>query len=239
MTRPRTAEKLSRKMGKGEKSAVFIFCLIVIGFLFPDLFGGVFPNAAAFVSGLTINAPAVAGILIMYLVTDENGERLLDFSKSINEIPWGAALLVMGMFVVAPCLTAENTGISVWFANFLSPITNDMTSWIPLVLIISAFATILTNFMSCNAIANIAFSLVAPIAVALAPVVNVYAVALVVGIAANIGIMTPAASAASAVVLGNGASTKDAMKYGVAMIPLSILACLAVVYPLANALLPL
>lgn len=234
-----TAEKLSRKMGKGEKSAVFIFCLIVIGFLFPDLFGGVFPNAAAFVSGLTINAPAVAGILIMYLVTDENGERLLDFSKSINEIPWGAALLVMGMFVVAPCLTAENTGISVWFANFLSPITNDMTSWIPLVLIISAFATILTNFMSCNAIANIAFSLVAPIAVALAPVVNVYAVALVVGIAANIGIMTPAASAASAVVLGNGASTKDAMKYGVAMIPLSILACLAVVYPLANALLPL
>ena len=113
-----------------------------------------------------------------------------------------------------------------------------MTSWIPLVLIVSIFCTVLTNFMSCNAVANIAFSLIAPIAVALEPMVSVTALAIVVAIAANIGIMTPAASAASAIVLGSGASLKHAMKYGAVMIPVSVLLCMGIVYPLSTAILP-
>ena len=232
------AKKLSRKMEKGERNAVIIFGLIIAAILFPDICGNVFPNAAAFVSGLTINAPAVAGIAAMYVVKDEKGERLLNFSKSINEIPWGAALLVMGMFVVAPCLTAENTGIPVWIANILSPLTSNMISWVPLVLIVAAFCAVFTNFMSCNAIANIAFSLIAPIAIALEPMVSVPALAVVVAIAANIGIMTPAASAASAIVLGSGASANHAMKYGAVMIPIAVILCLVVVYPLGMILLP-
>ena len=231
------AQQQSRKMGRGEKSAVAIFCLVVAAILFPDLFRGVFPNAAAFVSGLTINAPAVAGIAAMYLVKDEHGERLLDFSKSINEIPWGAALLVMGMFVMAPSLTAESTGISALIANLLSPITSGMTSWVPLVLAVAAFCAIFTNFMSCNAIANIAFALVAPIALGLEPVVSVTALAIVVAISANIGIMTPAASAATAVVRGSGASTSHAIKYGAVMIPIAVALCVAVVYPLSTLIL--
>ena len=227
------------KLSRGERNAVIVFVLIVVAFLFPDIFKNIFPEAAAFVSGLTINAPAVAGIAVMYILKDENNERLLDFSKSVHQIPWGAALLVMGMFVVAPCLTADSTGIKTWFANILSPITNDMTTWVLLALVVAVFCTVFTNFMSCNAIANIAFSLVAPIAVALAPVVNVYALALVVAIAANVGIMTPAASAASAVVLGSGASTKYAMKYGAIMIPVGVVVCLAVVYPLASIVFPI
>ncbi len=232
------ASRFSAKMSKGERRSVLIFCLIVAAILFPDVCGKVFPNAAAFVSGLTINGPAVAGIALMYVVKDENGDRLLDFSKCINEIPWGAALLVFGMFVMAPCLTAENTGIPVWFANVLSPMTSTMTSWVPLVLVIAAFCAIATNFMSCNAIANIAFSLSVPIAMSLSPMVSVAALGLVVAIAANIGIMTPAASAASAIVLGSGANRTHAMKYGAIMVPISIVLCLAVVYPLAAMLLP-
>lgn len=107
------AQKISQKMSVGERNAVIIFCLVVVGILFPDLFKGVLPEASAFVSALTINAPAIVGIAVMYLVKDEKGERLLDFTKCIHEIPWGAALLVMGMFVMAPSLTAENTGIPV------------------------------------------------------------------------------------------------------------------------------
>ncbi len=232
------AAKMNSKMSKGEKNAVIVFILIVAGMLFPDLCKGLLPQASQFVSSLTINAPAIVGIAIYYVLRDEKGERLLDFSKAINEIPWGAAILVFGMFVVAPCLTAENTGITVWFANLLSPITSTMTSWIPLVLIVAVFSAVLTNFMSCNAIANIAFSLVAPIAISLSPMVSLTALAVVVAIAANIGIMTPAASAASAIVLGSGASSKDAMKYGAVMIPIAVFVCMVVVYPLGIALLP-
>ncbi|NCB62770.1 MAG: hypothetical protein EOM52_04015 [Clostridia bacterium] len=232
------ATKLSVKMGKGERNAVIIFCLVIAAILFPDVCKNIFPDAAKFVAGLTINGPIVAGIAALFVVTDEKGERLLDFSKAINDIPWGAALLVMGMFIVAPCLTAESTGIPVWIANFLSPITANMTSWVPLVLIVAAFCAVFTNFMSCNAIANIAFSLIAPIALGLSPMVSVTALALVVAIAANIGIMTPAASAASAIVLGSGASASHAMKYGAVMIPISVAVCLAIVYPLAAMVLP-
>ena len=67
------AQQQSRKMGRGEKSAVAIFCVVVAAILFPDLCRGFFPDTAAFVSGLTINAPAVAGIAAMYLVKDEHG----------------------------------------------------------------------------------------------------------------------------------------------------------------------
>lgn len=232
------AAKTSSRMNSGEIKSIVVFILIVLGMLFPDLCKGFLPEAAAFVSSLTINAPAVIGIAALYVLKDEKGERLLDFSKSINEIPWGAVILVFGMFVVAPCLTAENTGIPVWFSNLLSPITSNMTSWVPLVLIVAVFSAVLTNFMSCNAIANIAFSLVAPIAASLSPMVSLTALAIVVAVAANIGIMTPAASAASAIVLGSGASSKDAMKYGSIMIPISVIVCLAVVYPLGIALLP-
>lgn len=232
------AEKMSSKMSKGEKGAIIVFVLIVAGMLFPDLCKGFLPEVAAFVSSLTINGPAIVGIAALYVLKDEKGERLLDFSKAINQIPWGAVILVFGMFVVAPCLTAENTGIPVWIANVLSPITSNMTSWVPLVLIVAVFSAVLTNFMSCNAIANIAFSLAAPIAISLSPMVSLTALAVVVAIAANIGIMTPAASAASAIVLGSGTSSKDAMKYGAIMIPISVILCLAVVYPLATAVLP-
>lgn len=233
------AAKFSPQISKGERNAVVVFLLVIFTILFPDMFGSILPEAAAWVSGLTVVAPAVAGIAILYVVTDEHGERLLDFSKSINEIPWGAALLVMGMFVVAPCLTAENTGISVWIANLLTPITSTMTSWLPLVLIVAAFSAIFTNLMSCNAVANIAFALAAPIAVALSPMVNVVALGVVVAIAANIGIMTPAASAASAIVLGSGASASHAIKYGAVMVPISIVLCLVMVYPLAVLVFPL
>lgn len=233
------SEAFSKKLSRGERNAVIIFCLIVFAFLFPDIFKNILPQAAAFVSGLTINAPAVAGIAAMYIMRDEKNERLLDFTKVAHQLPWGAALLVMGMFVVAPCLTADSTGIKTWFANILSPITNNMTTWVLLALVVAVFCTVFTNFMSCNAIANIAFSLVAPIAIGLAPVVNVYALALVVAIAANVGIMTPAASAASAVVLGSGASTKYAMKYGAVMVPVGVIVCLLVVYPLAAVVFPL
>jgi sodium-dependent dicarboxylate transporter 2/3/5 len=232
------AAKMSSKMSKGEKRTVIVFILIVAGMLFPDLCKGFLPEAASFVSSLTINAPAIVGIAVLFVLKDENNERLLDFSKQINQIPWGAVILVFGMFVVAPCLTAENTGIPVWFANLLSPITSNMTSWVPLVLIVALFSAVLTNFMSCNAIANIAFSLIAPIAVSLSPMVSLTALAVVVAIAANVGIMTPAASAASAIVLGSGASSKAAMKYGAIMIPISVIICLAVVYPLGIMLLP-
>ncbi len=232
------AGKMSSKMSKGEKRSIIIFGLVVAAMLFPDICRNILPEAASFVSGLTINGPAVAGIALLYIVRDENDERLLDFSKSINEIPWGAVLLVFGMFVVAPCLTAENTGISVWIANLLSPMTANMTSWVPLVLVVAAFCAVFTNLMSCNAIANIAFSLVAPIAIGLAPMVSITALAVVVAIAANIGIMTPAASAASAIVLGSGADSKAAIKYGAIMVPIAIVLCILVVYPLGAALLP-
>ncbi len=232
------ASKFSPKISKGERNAVVIFALVIIAILFPDMFRNILPEAAAFVSSLTIVGPAIAGIALLYIMTDEKGERLLDFTKSINEIPWSAALLVMGMFVVAPSLTAESTGISIWLANILNPITSTMTSWIPLILIVAAFAAIFTNFMSCNAIANITFSLVAPIAMGLAPLVNVVALGMVVAVAANIGIMTPAASAASAIVLGSGASASHAMKFGAIMIPIAIILCLAIVYPMASMVFP-
>ncbi len=231
------ADTFSKKLSKGERLSVIVFCFIVFAFLFPDIFANTLPEASAFVASMSINAPAIVGIAIMYLLKDEKGERLLDFSKSVNEIPWGAALLVLGMFVMAPCLTADATGIKVWFANLLTPITNDMSSWVLLALVVATFCAVFTNFMSCNAISNIAYSLVAPIAIALAPVVNVFALAMVVCVAANIGIMTPAASAASAVVLGSGASAKDAMKYGTLMIPLGVLVCMVIVYPLGAAIL--
>lgn len=232
------AAKMNRKLSVGERNSVIIFCFVVLAILFPDITKGLWPEVSAFVSALTINTPAIVGIAVMFMVKDEKGERLLDFTKCINEIPWGAALLVMGMFVVAPSLTAENTGIPAWIANLLEPMTSNMTSWIPLVLIVSIFCAVLTNFMSCNAVANIAFSLIAPVAVALEPVVSVTALAIVVAIASNIGIMTPAASAASAIVLGSGANLKHAMVYGAVMIPVSVALCMFVVYPLGLAVLP-
>ena len=64
------------------------------------------------------------------------------------------------------------------------------------------------------------------------------ALAIVVAIASNIGIMTPAASAASAIVLGSGANLKHAMAYGAVMIPVSVALCMFVVYPLGLAVLP-
>ena len=83
------SKTFSKKLSRGERNAVIIFCLIIFMFLLPDIFRNILPEAAAFISGLTINAPAVAGIAAMYIIRDENNERLLDFSKVTNEIPWG------------------------------------------------------------------------------------------------------------------------------------------------------
>ena len=232
-------QRVSKQMSKGEKRALTIFLVMVFVILFPDLFKNLWPAGAAFISGLTINGPAVAAIAVMFLVKDENGDRLLDFTKEVKNLPWTGVFLVMGMFVMAPSLSNAATGMPVWINNVLNPLTSNMTSWVPLTLIVTAFCCIFTNFMSCNAIANIAYALIAPIALALAPVVNLNALTIVIAIAANVGIMTPAASVPAAIVLGADAHRGHAFKYGAALIPIGILVCMFITYPLANVVCPM
>ncbi|MDO4571886.1 MAG: SLC13 family permease [Clostridia bacterium] len=233
----RRSAAMPRKMSKAEKRTLTVFILVVLAFLFPDLTAGILPSASAFVGSLTIGTPAILGVAALVLIRAD-GKPLLDFNVAVKKIPWSAVMLVIGMFVMAPCLTADSTGIKVWIANLLSPLTSGSATWFALTFVVTAFCAISTNFMSCNAVANIVYSLVGPVALALAPTVNPIALGIVVAIAANIGIMTPAASAASAVVLGNGVSTVDGMRWGALMIPISIIICLLIVYPLALTVFP-
>ena len=221
-----------KKMELREGLTVAIFLLVIFFYIFPDILRYVLPGFYTYMNQLTLLTPTILGICLLVII-NVDGKPLLDFKRSLKDVPWSTFFLLAGMFTMSGVISAEGNGIVDWLANVLGPLTANMQSWIPFILLIATAATILTNFMSCNVVANMMFMAAVPLMASLGDNLNPFGVAMVVAIASNAGVMTPQASAAAGVYLGSDYLTpSEGFKYGSWVIPAFIVICMLLVYPM-------
>ena len=221
-----------KKMELREALTVAIFLLVIFFYVFPDILRYALPGFYTYMNQLTLLTPTILGICLMVII-QVGGKPLFDFKRSLKDVPWSTFFLLAGMFTMSGAISAEGNGIVDWLANVLGPLTANMQSWIPFILLIGAAATILTNFMSCNVLGNMMFMAGVPLMARLGDNLNTFGVAMVIAIASNAGVMTPQASAAAGVYLGTDYLTpSEGFKYGSWVIPAFIVICLALVYPM-------
>ncbi|HTM19754.1 MAG TPA: SLC13 family permease, partial [Kofleriaceae bacterium] len=140
---------------------------------------------------------ALAAVLLMFLVPDGGGGKLLDW-KTATDIPWGLLLLFGGGLALGEAF--KSSGLAASMGDGLQ----QLASWpaLPLMLAICLAVGFASEIASNTALANLLMPVMAAAAVAadLAPARLMTTTAL----AASLGFMLPIATAPNAIVTGTG-----------------------------------
>ncbi|UXP33120.1 SLC13 family permease [Reichenbachiella agarivorans] len=177
-----------------------------------------------FIPALDDTIIAIAGAMLLFIIPDTKGGKLLDW-KTTKKIPWGVLLLFGGGLSIANAFI--KTDLATWIGNSLNHLQA-----VPLLLVIVVIVT-LVNFLT-ELTSNVATaSMVLPILAALAIAMHIHPYYLMVGaiLAASCAFMLPVATPPNAIVFGSGHLTmKDMIRAGVFLNMLSILLITLFVY---------
>lgn len=223
------------KMTRAQKITSITYLLVILAWLGPEIFSGILPGFADWLSAMGYCVPVVIAIIALMLIQDE-GKPILDWEKAVNSITWPAIFLCACIMVVGPILTNEATGITACVTNLFGPIVSSVGSWWLMALLATVAVVVLTQFMFCLVTAQIIYTVLVPLIIGLNdPSLSGLGFGITIGIVCNMGIMTPPASGPSALFTSCGGwyTVKDALKYSLPIMIVTILAGVCICYPLA------
>ena len=169
---------------------------------------------------------ALSAMFILFLLPSKRKTHKLMSWKDTEKLPWGVLLLFGGGIAIANGFS--DTGLAVWLGNQLN-LLKGVKLFIVLIVIIASvnFLTEITSNLATT-------SVVLPILIPLALVVNVHPYILMIGatMSASCAFMLPVATPPNAIIFGSGLiSIKDMMKIGLWLNIISIfLICILTYY---------
>ena len=140
---------------------------------------------------------ALLAVVVMFLVPDGKGSRLLDWERAVT-IPWGVLLLFAGGICLAKAFVSS--GLSVLLGDWLGSM-----SYLPLWLLIALICLVVT-FMTETTSNTASAALLMPIlaAAALAAGISPEVLMVPAAMTASCAFMLPVATAPNSVVYGSG-----------------------------------
>ncbi len=183
-------------MDAGERRVLAVFGVVALAWIFrTDPFGGW--KVWLGLPGASDASVALLGALVMGVVPDGRGSRLLDW-ETAERIPWGTLLLFGGGIALASAF--GSSGLSASIAQHLSALRD-----LPLPLMLFALClgvTLLSEIASNTAAAALLMPILA--AAATAAGVDPLLFMLPAALAASLGFMLPVATAPNAIVYATG-----------------------------------
>jgi sodium-dependent dicarboxylate transporter 2/3/5 len=190
-----------------EKRTLWVFGLTALAWITRgDPFGGWSSLLDIKIAG--DSTVALFSVVIMFLVSNGKGGRLLDWD-TVKTIPWGMLLLFAGGIAIAKGFTAS--GLSAMLGEWLTSLAN--LPPILMILTVCLFVTYLTEITSNTATATLLMPIlaVAAISAGFDPVVLMIPAAM----AASCAFMLPVATAPNAIAYGTGEiEIQDMVKEG-------------------------
>ena len=192
-----------------EVIATLVFIAVVICWLVV----GIWPTTFAALNALGTVWPAMIGVFVLA------AEGILNTKEALSKgVAWPAIILCGATLALGKYITAEEYGIityvSQWFANIDGAY---------ILLIVAAFAVVLTNLISNIVTTTVAFNLFVPMIIATGVISPVMAT-IIIGVGASLAYALPSSIAHIALAGSSGwANAKDMMKYGIVMIIASVL----------------
>ena len=227
-----------KPMSKQEKTSVAVFLCVLVIWIFPGVFGNVFPAVSAVLSALNYTIPPLFGVGLLCLIKVD-GAPVLDYDDAFkNGVPWKVWMLTITAIVLGSALTNADAGIVAWIGGMIGPSVSVLSSFaavIIFVIIVLATTNVMANAVALTLACTIALPLLAQdnsIGISAA------ALAVVLGMGANIAVATVPASSPAAMAIGSGWLENGKMlKWGVITVVFSALVLALVSYPVLAAIL--
>ena len=199
----------TRWQGK-EIFSVVVFLLVVACWLAT----GIAPDALARLNALGTAWPAMVGCVVLGAVGCLNIRD--GFTKGVQ---WSAILLCAATLAMGSFLTKEQFGIMPALTAFMAP----RLSALPVLLLITVFAVVLTNLISNIVTTTVSFNLFVPVLLSSAALFSPAAATIAIGICASLAYALPSSIAHIALAGSSGwATSRDMLRYGSVMIVVSI-----------------
>ena len=178
---------------------------------------GIIPKAVPWINSLTTTGPAIIGVIVLSAL------GVLNFNKAIKEgVPWTAIILCASTLAVGKWLTSPDFGITTVIGSIIAPSISN-SSVIIAILLVTAFAIIMTNFTSNIVTTTVAYNLLTPLITATG-VMNPVLSTILIGIGASMAYATPPSIAHVALAAGSGyCDSKDMLISGGATAIVSII----------------
>jgi sodium-dependent dicarboxylate transporter 2/3/5 len=217
-----------------EKVTLAVFLCVVALWMFPGIFGSVFPDATKYLSDMGFAIPPVIGACFLCLIPVE-GKPVFDFKQWMwSGVEWGTIALVGTIFALGAAIAKPETGISNFIIAAFQPLVQSGSEWV-LVIMTFVWTVVQTNAMSNIVTETLVYTVMVPIMTA-AKVGNPIALGAVISSASNLAFSLPSATTTTAIVAGAGwVSVKFMAKYGLMMIIPCIILCALLAYPIASA----
>lgn len=192
------------KMTLIEKESMVVFAFVVVLWLIM----GITPDLIPGLKEATTTAPPMLGIVVLCAL------GALNFKEAVTEgVPWQSIILCAATLVIGKYLTSTEFGITDYFASLVAPLTINASAF-SLILIIVAFAIVMTNLMSNIVTTTVAYNILTPIIITTG-LIHPQLSTILIGMAASLAFSTPPAIAHIALAAGSGyANSKDMLKYG-------------------------
>lgn len=219
-------------MNTWEKMIISIFLGVIILWVVPEFTKGIFPIASKAITSKTTVFPPMLGAIAMCIIT-VGGKPLLNFNEAMkNGVSWPSLIMTASTLAIGQALTNESIGISAWLTNNIAPALSGVSPTL-LVFIFTAWAAIQTNLSSNMVTITLVSSVAIPIA--MTTNLNVAAIASIIGMMGAFAFATPPAHPNIALASASGWTTTGQMlRYGLAIMVVSIIAVIIIGYPLAT-----
>ena len=230
-------DKLTREMppmGKKESIVLTVFLGVVALWVLPSLTMPFIPTIAKYISSFGITMPPLLGVIILCIMTDEQGKPLMDYSDALaHGVSWICVIMAAAVLALSSALSNPKIGFTAYIGTAVKPFIDNLSPVVCvfiLILLVGLMTNICSNLVSITLVLSIGL----PICVASGGAINGAALAALVSYAGAFAVATPSAQPLVAIGIGQGFVRQDMLlKYGYLVVVISAILAATVGYGLA------
>ncbi|MCD8196280.1 MAG: SLC13 family permease [Lachnospiraceae bacterium] len=226
-------KKSSPPLSTEGKITSIIFAIVVFVWLFPQFGKSLLPGAVTYLNNIGACVPPILALALICII-HINGKPIAKFPELVKNIPMGLLIFTATVTVMGSAINLEGVGISTWLSNILSPALSGLPTLAVMALLVFGSLAV-SQFMS-DTVTMYLFYAIA-IALLAASGINMPAFVIVVGLAAIMGILTPAAAVSSPLFFGPEHITMgNTTKYALIYLGIIFAVLMVIIWPLASAI---
>ena len=222
-----------KPMTKREQIILTVFFLVIALWVLPGFMKPIIPRLASYIDAFGTAFPPLLGAVALLIITVE-GKPLLQFKDAMSKgVSWASLIMTASTLALGSAMTNTDIGLTDWLTNNISPMIANLSPII-LVLIFTLWAALQTNLSSNMVTITVVCAVAIPLCIASGGTISTPAVASIIGMMGAYAFATPPAHPNVALASASGwTTTGQMMKYGVAMMFVSVAVTVVIGYPLA------
>lgn len=225
-----------KPMDKREILILIIFFMVIALWVLPGFIKPILPTVANYIDAFGTAFPPLLGAVALCIITVD-GKPLLSFKDAMSKgVSWASLIMAASTMALGSAMTNADIGLTAWLTTNISPMIQNLSPFV-LIFIFTLWAALQTNLSSNMVTITVVCAVAIPISLASKGAISTPAIASIVGMMGAYAFATPPAHPNVALASASGwTTTGQMMKYGSAIMFISVIATVIIGYPIATAL---